>query len=454
MTNVLSAGGCRLRRWGVLAIAGVFALTAAPARATPAETYGALTHGFATVGAQTSAAEDAGAAYYNPAGLGLGAKAGKTSVSLGFAGSVPNLDVERASPNGAGARRYPTQTPPNRGWATLGALFPLGGMLENKVALGALLYHPQDKLVRVQAISPRNPQWLRYQSSTDRMELDVGLGARIGEYLALGVGAHVFAGLEGVVDFDMDLFERRIDKRDLTFDLKTSASLNAGVIVTPLDVLRVGIVYRGANRLDVSQPNVIGLGDIGTLDLVVKGTVHYTPQQFGAGITYDALDTLRLTADFRYHRWSQAPYPAMQVKVGITGEVPEGLGLDDVLAFETNDPEPGFQDVLVSAFAAEFIFPDKVTHLRGGYAFRPSYVPDQTGRSNFLDNSAHLFGLGATFQFFDPTRIFTHPLKFDVAAQGQILATRTVQKPGGDPVGNYSFGGFVFAASAALRYEF
>ncbi len=28
--------------------------------------------------------------------------------------------------------------------------------------------------------------------------------------------------------------------------------------------------------------------------------------------------------------------------------------------------------------------------VRGGYAFRPTYVPNQTGKSNFLDNTAHI----------------------------------------------------------------
>lgn len=422
------------------------------AHATPADTYGALARGVATAGAQTASADDAGAAYYNPAGFGLGAASGKVSFSLGYSAGAPSLRVDRTRTEGA--VRYPTQDPPYRGWETLGLMVPLGGKLQHKVALGMLLYHPQDKLVRVQAFSPRYPQWLRYQSGTDRMELDIGFGAKLGRYVSVGAGVHVLAGLEGVVDFDMDLFERRIEKRDLTFDLITRVSPTLGVIVTPAEKLRVGLSFRGSNQLDVSQPNVIGLGDVGTLDLIVEGTVHFTPQQFAAGVSYEVRERLKLNVDLRAHRWSQAPHPAVQVKVGIKGEVPEGLGLDEVLTFQTNDPDPGFVTIVVPSFAAEYTFPDKVTQVRGGYAFRPSYVPDQTGRSNFLDTNTHLLGLGATFQFQDPSGVFTQPLKFDLAAQGQLLQTRFADKPDGDLVGDFSYGGFAFAASAALRYEF
>lgn len=437
----------------VLTMLAVVVLSAT-AHATPADTYGAMPQGVATAGAQTSATKDAGASYYNPAGLGIGAASGKTSIAIGYAAGMPSLNVDRTKNDGPGVDRHPTREPEYRGWQTLSALFPLGGVLEHKVAIGLLFYHPQDKLIRVQALSPRDPQWLRYESSTDRMELDIGFGAKVGRYVSFGAGVHVLAGLEGNVDFDIELFERRVGKRDLTFDLVTRMAPNLGLIVTPTDRWRVGFVFRGSNRLDISQPTILGLGDIGTLDLLIEGTVHYTPQQFGLGATFDVNERLSVSADFRYHRWSQAPHPAVSVKVGLDGEVPEGLGLDEVMAFETNDAPPGFQDVLVSALAVEYTFPDEVTQVRGGYAWRPSYVPDQVHKTNYLDASSHLLGVGATFRFHDPTRIFSQPLMLDIAAQGQFLQGRLAKKQGGDLVGDYMYGGFVMAASAALRYEF
>lgn len=424
------------------------------AHATPGDTYGALPDGVATVGAQTSQATGAGATYYNPAGLGLGAAAGKASIFVGYAAGIPALDVDRTKGDGPGTTKHPTHEAEYRGWHTLGALFPLGGMLEHKAALGFLLYHPQDKLIRVRTLSPRDPQWLRYESSTDRMELDVAFGAKLGRHVSIGAGVHVLAGLVGDVDFDIDLFERRVEKRELTFDLVTRIAPNVGVIVTPLDRLRLGFVFRGSSRLDISQPTVLGLGDMGTLNLLIEGTVHYTPQQFGFGATFDVLERLSLSLDLRYHRWSQAPHPAVSVKVGLDGEVPEGLGLDEVMAFETNDAPPGFQDILVSALAVEYTFPDESTQVRGGYAWRPSYVPDQVRRTNYLDASSHLLGVGATFRFHDPTGIFSQPLMLDLAAQGQFLQSRLAKKQAGDLVGDYMYGGFVGAASAGIRYEF
>lgn len=427
------------------------------ALASPSDTYGATPRGVATAGALTAGADDGSSAYYNPAGLGLGAAGGKASVSVGYLAGVPLMGINRELGDAAHLAAQPTSLPPSQGFAAVSALFPLGGKLANKAALGLLMYHPQDKLVRVQLIDPHQPQWTRFSSSPDRLELAVGLGVRFGDKVAVGVGANVLAGLSGTVDFQIDLLAKRVDRRNLDFALKTTAAPIAGFTVTPTDKLRLSFAYRGALSLALSQPNIINLGDIGTLVLDVSGVVHYTPHELAAGVSFEPTESLRVMVDAKFAMWSLAPYPAAQVQVKLQGQVPEALGLDKALSFGTKDPSPGFKNTLTPSVAVEYTFPDKVTRLRGGYAFRPTYVPDQVlSRSNFLDNSAHVLGLGATFQFHDPSEVFTQPLKIDLAAQGQLMQRRDVKKDQrtSDPVGNYDFGGAAIAASASIRYEF
>lgn len=449
MTHILR-DSMTIRRWTVLALVSC----ASNALASPADTYGLLGRGVATAGVQTALADDAASAYYNPAGFGLGAAAGKTSVQVGYAFGAPAFSVDRTT-KPESESQYKTELPGYQGYASVAALFPLGGMLENKAALGLTMYMPQDKLARVESLDPKSPQWTRYQSSLDRLVLSVGAGAKLGKYVAVGAGAQVLAGLDGRVFFDIELFDKRVDRRDLSFALKNSISPVAGVTVTPHEKVRVAFAFRGSNELRVNQPNTIVLGDIGTLQLDVSGVVHYTPLELSTGVSFAPTKNLVLAADVKYQRWSVAPNPAMQVKVGITGEIPEGLGLDKALAMQSVDGETGFRDIAVVGVAAEYTFKDDVTKIRGGYSFRPSYVPDQNQQTNFLDNNTHLLGAGLTFQFSDPTQVFTKPIKVDLAAQAQYLASRTVtKKQPADVVGSYSFGGIAVAGNVALRYEF
>lgn len=442
--------------WAALA-AGACLASPMAVRASSAELFGAGPRNFAQVGAATATADDGSAAFYNPAGLGIAAESGKASVSVGVVVGVPVLNVRRELNDAGHLEAQPTQQAPNQGYGSLQALFPLGGKLQNKAALGMLLIHPQSTLVRVQLLDPKLPQWTRYASSPERFEMALGLGARLTDKIAVGAGAIVLAGLSGDVDFRVDLFARRVDRRNLDFRLNTVVAPVAGFTITPVSQLRLSFNYRGAIGLDIRQPNTIALGDLGTLQLDVAGTVHYSPHQLAVGASFQPSDALRISLDAKLDLWSLSPYPAAAVNVSLVGQVPEALGLDKVLSFGTKDPATGFANTLTSAAAIEYTFRDRVTRLRGGYAFRPTYVPDQVKSiSNFLDSSAHVIGLGATFQFHDPVELFTAPIKVDLGAQAQVLQARQVKKEQGanDPVGSYDFGGTVFAGAASLRYEF
>ncbi len=432
-------------------------LWATSALAASSDTYGTGPRPTALVGAMTAGADDVTSTYYNPAGLGLAAASGKVSVLAGYLAGVPQLSINRKLNDAAHLEKHPTQTPEWQGFGQIQAVMPLGGLLSKRAAIGFMLTHPQDKLVRVQLLDPKLPQWTRYQSSTDRFEIAFGFGVRVFDQVSLGVGAVVLSGLEGRVDFDVDLLARKVEQRTLDFKLKTVAAPTAGFTITPMERLRVSFAYRGSLQLGIVQPNVIRLGDIGTLKLDVSGTVHYTPHELSVGISFSPTPSLRLLADAKLSLWSLAPLPAAAIGTSLEGDVPTSLGLDAALSFQTKDPQAGYQNTLTPALAAEYTLPDGVTVLRGGYAWRPTYVPDQVrSSSNLLDADAHIVGLGATLQFHVPFGLFEQPMKFDFAGQAQLQRPRTVVKEQGtsDPVGDYTFGGVVYAASGAIRYDF
>lgn len=416
---------------------------ASPAWASPADTFGVLPRGVATAGTQTASADDAGAAYYNPAGLALAGAGGKASVLLGFGGAVPNLDLDRA----AGGLREP----PNAGQFTAAFVLPLGGKIRNRASLGAVVSLPRGAVVAGTLAEPRDPQFLRF-NNVNRLVLAFGLGVQLHEMVSVGVGGNVLAGLSGKLRFDIELFEREMDRRDVEFNLFAKVAPVTGVTITPHKRLRMGFTWRGSLGLDVDLPVDFNLGNVGSLDLWGRGVIHYTPHQLTGGVQYEVNDRLTLAFDLNYSLWSRAPYPALDVDVALGGEIVEGLGLDEVFTFGSNDPKHGFTDTLSPSFAAEFLFPDGVTRMRAGYAFRPTFVPNQVHDSNFLDNNAHVVGLGATFHLTDPTGVFSRPVKFDLGGQFQIMERREVRKSRGGE--QYTFGGTALALGGAFRYEF
>jgi long-subunit fatty acid transport protein len=145
------------------------------------------------------------------------------------------------------------------------------------------------------------------------------------------------------------------------------------------------------------------------------------------------------------------PYPAAAVDGMLDGDLARATGLDAALAFKTIEAATGFQDTVTPSLGVEHRT-TAGTLWRAGYSLRPTYVPDQTGFSNLLDNTAHVVGLGASLGLTDPLSIFD-TLRLDVAGQGQYLARRAVEKTRGeaDPVGSYDFGGVVLAVMAQLH---
>lgn len=433
----------------------LLALSAPLADASPWDTYGVLPQGVGQSGAVTASADDATAAYYNPAGLGFAGVSGRTSLSLGYGGGVPFVDVARQRTNPEALERHPTREPHYEGWVTLGSVFPLGSKLKNLASIGLLISMPQDKLVTVESLDPRDPQWLRYQSHTDRLSLALSLGVRLGDYVAVGAGVNVMAGVVGRIVFEIEPFTRQVERRDLSIELQLRGAPIAGVVITPGPRLKLGVSYRGALGLDIEMPTTLGMGELGTLFLDVGGLVHYTPHELSFGAQYVVDDRLSLSADLLWSMWRFAPYPATSVAVDYGGEVPESVGLDEALTFRTRDPATGFQDTLTPSISAQYVLPDDMTRLRVGYAYRPTYVPNQRQASNYLDATAHVVGLGLTLAIIDPSEFFSRPIMVDLAAQAHVMQRRVVTKSAtDDPVGNYDFGGAVASFAAALRYEF
>lgn len=424
--------------------------SAGEARANALETFGFDPRGIAMGGAQVASAEDFTATFYNPALLVMSKE---LKFGFGFAWAQPVMDV---APQVMGQEsRVQAVSPPDYGGFSLGVLFPLAGKVENRVALGLGLYLPSNNLLRTQAVDPKTPSWYLYHSSPNRIVVNTGLSVRLHEYFTVGAGVAALANFGGGVDFKVDLFSKEFEKRAIQNDLENVVAPIAGFLVnlSPIN-LRIAGSYRGEMQLEYALPTTIDMGEIGSIDLNIAGVAHYTPHIFSLGAQYTMLDDdLTLSAEIRYAMWSRAPNPALTVKMDLSGDAIDALGLSDALDLATDDVSPGFADTVAAHFGAEYEIGDRFA-VRGGYFFRPTPVPRQTGDTNLLDGDTHGLSVGVGFNFDDPLEVFARPIHIHLAAQWLIIPERIAEKPASYVLPSYTYSGHINHVSAALRYEF
>jgi long-subunit fatty acid transport protein len=416
------------------------------ARASTFDTYGFGSRGIAMGGAQVADAQDFTATFYNPALL---VDRQKINVGFGFFYEKPNLSVTPDDPTS----QLKVSNPPDFASYSIGLVYPFAGKVQNKVALGVGIQLPVHNLIRVQGVEPTSASWYLYESSPDRVQIFAGLAVKPVEWFSFGVGAQFLSDFGGDIEFNIDLFNKRFARRDLTAELVTKASPVAGLALRPLPNLTFGFSYRSSLQLNLDLPTNIVLGDLGTLFLDVRAVTFYTPHEFTLGVRFDPTDELTLTGDLEYARWSAAPNPAVQVKVRLNGDLVRGLGLDQALALDSQDAPPGFEDILIPRVGVEWR-PSVRFSARAGYFLRPTPVPLQNGLSNILDGTTHAISGGIGVKFDDPLEILAEPVQVDVVAQHGIVTSRVAQKlpVSGQPT--YSYGGSTELFAIDVRYNF
>lgn len=436
------------------AISALFASLAlvlpAAAGAGVFDSFGYDPRGIGMGGAQVASADDYAASYFNPALLVL---QDKVSFGYGFNWTQPRMSVRAVDPARAGELRSPETPSSFNGWS-LGVLFPLGGKVSNRLALGVGLYLPSSNVLRTEAIDPRLPSWYFYQAGPERIIVAASAGARITDWLSIGAGAQILGALIGGFDFDLNLFSKQFEGRALRADLETRVAPLAGLALDFKPIgLRFGLNYRGAIASDYRLPTVFDLTDVGVIELVMEGVSHYSPDTFSAGVQY-RIGAFVGTAELRYARWSKAPDPSTKVTLNVDGQALESLGIEDQFDIEGSSGAPGFLDTLSTHAGGEYWIVERRFAVRAGYSFRPTPVPQQTGDSNILDGNTHCVSLGLAFSFDDPLEIFGNPIHIEAAGQRLTIGEREAKKDQDAGVPSYKYSGAVNAVSVAVRYVF
>jgi long-subunit fatty acid transport protein len=377
--------------------------------------------------------------YANPALLSLSRDVG---LQLGTMGHQFGLTAEGAS---IGALPdYPSLSA-----SSIGGLLPLpfGGVLADRITIGLGFLTPYDVVVRGRILYPEKPQYLiadRVQS----VAVQAAIGIDIGYGLRIGGGVAALAALDGSVIVQTDASGRIgtvvEDTLVASFAPLAGASFDIG------DDWRIGAAFRGELQ---ARFNVIieanNLGQLNIPPLNISGVAQYDPWQIALEAAHVA-DPIRVAVNATYKHW-----PAYPGAVEATVRCEDAEDPDQTCgALVPEDPD--YNPVVSPRLGVDWSVPlaERATlMLRAGYAFEPSPAPEQTGRSNYLDNHRSVFSLGYGFRFAESLG----PVSFDGYVQAQWLHDRSHDKSVADgaPIdGTIDTSGYIFGGGTAVAVSF
>ncbi len=150
-------------RWALAVLVAMAIATPHAADASIFDIFGMTARASAMGGAQGAVPADHAGVYYNPATL----TARKTThVGVAFQMVAPRLTIEQTNTSTRSA-----VLPDTNAGVSIGAVFPLGGKIKDRIALGVAAYVPILQATRYEAIDPATPQFHLYQSLPDTLVL-------------------------------------------------------------------------------------------------------------------------------------------------------------------------------------------------------------------------------------------------------------------------------------------
>ncbi|MBI5510877.1 MAG: outer membrane protein transport protein [Deltaproteobacteria bacterium] len=377
---------------------------------SPSVAYGSVADVFdvgkamGTAGAAAATSDDGAAAFYNPGGLGF---ADRTELSVG-------AEAVRSELRLAGDR-----VPLPRPWGVLvlgTAPLPLAGVLERKIAVGALLYVGPESHLVVAAPASTAPTLPYYHNRSERLLALPVLALRPVDAVAVGVSANYFAGVRGAVEGDqVSATEIRAAVQE---EFYSQASYNAGVQVR-LGAWRAGLSYRGQFSVPVATSVRLSInGKPMTVDL--RAAALFTPETFVLAAAYD-LGRLRLAADLSWRRWSRYRPPFPEIDATIPPLLPQG---GDTVSIAATRATVRTRDVPRLALGAELALYDSLTG-RAGLAYEPTPFRAGGGLANLVDGDKQVGGLGVSYHGLERDGF---RFGVDLALQAQWMTFRRLAK--------------------------
>ncbi len=330
----------------------------------------------------------------------------------------------------------------NFGTVTLGLVLDLNHFVKmpsfiSSSRFGLGLGVMQDgSLVKVYDIDLRTHDFVRYGKEAERAVILAGVGfGFMDDVFGVGAGANVWTGGRGAVNLSqVELGPgEQTPNAEVQMELTPTIAPVAGIYLSPgkkiqaLRGLDIGITYRGEVYMEVdpfSTAAELYIAGV-TLNMALSIFDYYTPHIITGGIAYTFLPVkplrgLTLSVDVEYQMWSKH-------KVSRSKET-----------FWANNGVtiPKFQDIIVPKVGLSYNFgclSPKMQWLTMnlGYAYRPTYVPDDAVNDvslfNFMDANTHIGSAGLSFTI-PKIGPMVAPIVITLAGQVQMLQDRQVIK--------------------------
>ncbi len=288
----------------------------------------------------------------------------------------------------------------------------------------ALTVRDNGSLANINDIDPVAYNFLRYGKEAETITVITGLSFQLWkDRLSVGVGGNL--GLRGNVAFNITNVNFKLEKfqlpgHEFRADIRPDFSAVLGfVYIQPIlssHEIRLGGSYK--QETEVNLDPISGKAEVETLDFFIGLTFSlldfYIPNIYTAGLSYHTnLEGYHLifSYDQEYQEWSRSSSSSSKV-----------------LFFNNKGVNiPKLKDILISKGSIEYRPIYWPFELRGGYAYQPSFAPEQSGVTNFLDNSRHIMAFGFSL-LFNKNFILKSSSKLNIGIQYQKSDTKTVTK--------------------------
>lgn len=246
----------------------------------------------------------------------------------------------------------------------------------------------------------------------DRMtavSLAFGAGSQVTDWLSLGVSFTL--GLTN--EADAGAYVGNSAKVDETLQLSTKVDVAAnvsphfGVLLEPIDALDVSLTVHTPQKMEINTGFGIYLPN-GDSQYAERPATHaWLPWTIGLGLSVDVYknerDVLALTASSTFERWSE------------------------YLNRQTDRPTKDYEwsDIFTGTAGVRYTRDTKLSAFLDA-TYRPTPVPLQTGRTNYVDNDR--YGLVAGMQYELPVERWNVAFRFGGQAQFHLLTERYQEK--------------------------
>lgn len=287
----------------------------------------------------------------------------------------------------------------------------VGHLFDRRLSLGFYTLVPTQSVLAAHAFFPDEREQFftnslhpeLYSDRLSALSLAFGAGTRVTPWFSFGVGTTLSLATTAAANAYIGDSSNIRDSLRQSTALESTAALapHLGAVVTPIGRVRLSATVHSPQKVDIASTTSTYLPN-GDQQSAPRSAVHdWQPWIAGLGASYDLVQDekhqIALTATGTYQGWSQY--------VNRQGERP----LRDY----------DWLDTLTGALGVRYTYDAVFSALVDGN-YRPTPVPSQTGRTNYVDNDT--FGLGAGLSYDLPIEAWG--VKLRLGAQGQVHLLR------------------------------